>query len=861
MKKYLIFIILILSNLSIHAETIRLSCSPPLSDSKLILKAINYDLYDKIEFSGNQALNSNIPSYEKELGNRQELIGALKRVEALFKSDLEKLSDSELILKAIDSGYYTRIVFVGSQALNPDVPSYEKELGNRQELINLLDIYKNSELKKMCDYNNCPEYLTLFPIQKLSSNTSGLEVEADESEILDGNYLLSGNVEVTSEKLFLSGDNMEVSTSDDTILAKGNVKFQDSLYLISGESLSAEKKNNNITAIATNANYQDYSVGYGANGYTEFIEKTPTYVLLNNSTYSLCPINKSDWLIEASQIKLDTDKNRGVANNALLKFYGVPILYTPKYSWVLSGRGSGFLSPDYSSYRESGKQNSETRLRLPYYFNLAPDRDLLTALTFMSSRGIVYEGKYRQLLNSTSDFEIEAKYLPEDKITNLKRWLIDFSEELDLSNKVNLSSRFYRVSDPKYFEEIDKANNDVKKLTSFLKYSYKDTENNLSLSVLTENEQIVNKGTPAYNRDLEGSFSKIFNANSKMPFQVDLLSTQFSHDDSTKNSGTRTHGDFRISRELNIEYPIVTPHASTSITNYSLKNSPNINRVIFGTGFNIDFTTSNKTNLFGFNVNHKLSPLISYNYRAKKVQGNIPLFDSTDKYDDIISFADLTSGERYTGLDRITNANDINLSLVSSYRKVDALEDDKDLLSMKIAQTYFTDDEVVSDSLNTNYETRKSYSDIVASIDIALNKFSLSSALQYNPKKSEIAKKENTITYNPASKKFISLKFIDDGAEETEKFYGAYPITGSVHVFGGLDRTTSSGKTNSQTTGIAYESCCWAFRLAHFKDDNSSGGYNYTTGMELIFSGLGSSDTNLQNKIENKIPGYLTNLR
>ena len=32
----------------------------------------------------------------------------------------------------------------------------------------------------------------------------------------------------------------------------------------------------------------------------------------------------------------------------------------------------------------------------------------------------------------------------------------------------------------------------------------------------------------------------------------------------------------------------------------------------------------------------------------------------TDKYTDIITFSDLTSGERYTGLDRITNANDIH---------------------------------------------------------------------------------------------------------------------------------------------------------------------------------------------------------
>ena len=180
---------------------------------------------------------------------------------------------------------------------------------------------------------------------------------------------------------------------------------------------------------------------------------------------------------------------------------------------------------------------------------------------------------------------------------------------------------------------------------------------------------------------------------------------------------------------------------------------------------------------------------------------------------------------------------------------------------MKIAQTYYADDEVVSDTANTNYETRLSYSDIAASIDMAVNKFSFSSAAQYNPGKSKIVKKENIITYSPSSKMFVSMSFIDDGSQETEKFYGAYPVTDSIHIFGGLDKTTSTGITNAETTGIAYESCCWAFRLAHFKEDNSSGGYNYGTGMELVLTGLGSTSSPLRDKIENKIPGYSAKLR
>ena len=721
--------------------------------------------------------------------------------------------------------------------------------------------------QNLCD--RCPEYQTIFPVEKFSENTGALDIEADQSEIIEDKYLLSGKVEVNSQNLFLSANDVEVSSTDSSILATGNVKFQDESYLITSDYLSAAREEGNVVATATNANYQDYSAGLrGANGYTEKIEKTPSTVLLINSTYSLCPINQNDWLIDADKIELNLEKNRGVADNATVKFYGVPIFYTPKYSWVLSGRGSGFLTPDYSTYNEPGQTKDSYRLRVPYYLNLAPDRDLLVALTYMSSRRVIYEGKYRQLIaqkispdKQDSIWSIEAKYLPEDKITNLKRWLINFSNELDLNNKTHLSAQFYRVSDSNYFKEIDQTNTSEKALKSSLEISFNDEESELSASLLTENEQVVNTGTASYTKAIEGSISKTLNAETKMPIQLDLVGTKFSHKNVSKESGTRIHGNIGVSRNLDFDYPKITPRASVAITNYSLKNNPDINRTIFGSGLDIDFTTIRPSSIYGYKVNHRISPLITYNYRAKKVQGNIPIFDSTDKYDDIISFSDLTSGERYTGFDRITNANDITLSLESSYRNINALEDDKDVLNLRIAQSFYADDEVVSDIANTDYETRKSYSDIAASIDISLNKFSIGSSAQYNPDKSKIVKKENSLSYSPSSREFISMTFIDEGTSDTEKYYGAYPLSDSIHIFGGVVNTNSSSLTSSETAGIAYESCCWAFRLAHFKDDNSSGGSNYSTGMELVLTGLGSTSSPLKDKIQNRIPGYFANLR
>ena len=97
-----------------------------------------------------------------------------------------------------------------------------------------------------CD--RCPEYQTIFPIEKFSENTEALDIEADQSEIIEDKYLLSGNVEVNSQSLFLSANDVEVSPSNSSLSATGNVKFQDESYLITGDYLSASRDKDNIVA-------------------------------------------------------------------------------------------------------------------------------------------------------------------------------------------------------------------------------------------------------------------------------------------------------------------------------------------------------------------------------------------------------------------------------------------------------------------------------------------------------------------------------------------------------------------------------------------------------------------------------------
>ena len=71
--------------------------------------------------------------------------------------------------------------------------------------------------QKVC--NRCPAYQTIFPVEKFSENIRSFDIEANQSEIYEDKYLLSGDVEINSKNLFLSAKDVEVSSVDSSILA------------------------------------------------------------------------------------------------------------------------------------------------------------------------------------------------------------------------------------------------------------------------------------------------------------------------------------------------------------------------------------------------------------------------------------------------------------------------------------------------------------------------------------------------------------------------------------------------------------------------------------------------------------------
>jgi len=752
--------------------------------------------------------------------------------------------------------------------------------------------------EKICSLNYsdceiCSEDILLFPLNTFSNDSEALEIEADRSEITENeDYLITGNVKIKSTDNFLAADKVTISKNKNTSTASGSVIFQDNEFLLTGDNLRVKKVNKEFLVDVNDASYQE--IKSKANGTALTVNKTNGNAILNQSTYSLCPINKNDWYIRADTIKLDLDNNRAIADNATLLFFGTPIFYVPKYSWITSGRGSGFLSPGLNLYKELGDKSNYFHTVVPYYFNLAPNRDLLIALSYLSSRGAVFGAKYRELISTSNNpeagmFEFESQNLFNDKITGKNRWLIDTSLDLNITEKTNLKLLFNQVSDKDYFLQINRTLLDLTRLKSSLEFSYNnpppinededdedkvirqlkysdlDYANQSSIKILSETEQVVNNGANEFTKPLEVSLEQKIDSKD-LPFKVDFnfSTANFNHKTSTKTTGNRTHAEFELFKKNRIGLLKLDTSTDFGITQYYIKNTNNQNRVIGGFGLGLSLPYYKESSLFGYEVMHKLMPKISYDFKAKKDQKDLPIFDTADTIKNLLTYDSLISGKRYSGLDRIVNENDITISLESDYEDISDYGDGGSLLNFKIAQRFYGDDDAVSiadDSLGNplNYEKRRKYSDIAASLVMEVNDYLVDTKIQFDPKNTSITKKELELTLEPHPRKFISINHSDNGVDSTLGYSGAYPITNQIHLFGGVSKSLTTNIISKQTSGIAFEDCCWSARIAHFKEAYtmlSSTQYDYSTGFELVFKGLGSTDTNLRNHIEKNIPKY-----
>ncbi|MBF0308372.1 MAG: LPS-assembly protein LptD [Magnetococcales bacterium] len=121
--------------------------------------------------------------------------------------------------------------------------------------------------------------------------------------------------------------------------------------------------------------------------------KDRNHAALQGATFTNCECEPAPWYLAADNLDLDYETNQGKVRNATLYMKGVPIAYTPYWQHpVRKVRTSGYLVPDVRYSRSNGLE-----LDIPYYWNIAPDRDATLTFHPTTRRGPMGKVQFRYL--------------------------------------------------------------------------------------------------------------------------------------------------------------------------------------------------------------------------------------------------------------------------------------------------------------------------------------------------------------------------------------------------------------------------------------------------------------------------------
>ncbi|AIR89124.1 LPS-assembly protein LptD [Pseudomonas cremoricolorata] len=265
---------------------------------------------------------------------------------------------------------------------------------------------------------------------------------------------LAGDVVMRQGSMQLQADEANLYQAENRGELKGNVKLRDNGSLVVGDQ--AEIQLDTGEAQVDNAEYVIHKSRIrGSALYAKRAENA--IIRLKDGTYTTCEPGSNAWQIKGNNITLNPATGFGTATNVTLRVKDIPVFYTPYlYFPIDDRRQSGFLPPSFSSSSDTG-----FTLVTPYYFNLAPNYDATLYPRYMTKRGLLMEGEFRYLTES-SEGQLGGAYLNDrdderKRQTDYKdkRWMVNWQHKGGLDERLMTEVNYTDISDPFYFQDLD----------------------------------------------------------------------------------------------------------------------------------------------------------------------------------------------------------------------------------------------------------------------------------------------------------------------------------------------------------------------------------------------------------------------
>jgi LPS-assembly protein len=575
---------------------------------------------------------------------------------------------------------------------------------------------------------------------------------------------------------------------------------------------------------------------------------------LDDVSYTTCPPGSNDWLVEAADIDLDTRSGVGTARGMKLRFQGIPILYAPYLSFPISdARKSGVLTPEIGSTSRSG-----TEIRVPWYWNIAPNYDATITPRLLTDRGLQMQTRFRYLTEAHSG-TIDAEYLNDDSLVGDSRTYVGVDHRSLFRKRWRNEIEFREVSDNQYFEDLggSLSTSTTTHLNRALRFDHHtDT---LSLFAQVQDYQTIDDAIQPIDQPYQ-RLPQILATGYwpdrwlGMDYRLDAEVVNFDRDVGV--TGWRMN--VAPEAQLSIARPgwFITPAVAVDYTSYKLSDTAvgepdSPDRLLPISSVDMGLVLERLMRGNGSQRLQTIEPRILYVHIPFEDQAGLPVFDTITPD---LNLVQLFRKNRFLGVDRIADTDQVSFGVTSRILDVAT---GRELVTGTIGQIrYFSSSNVTLPSAPSFTDES---SDYIAELKFLLfRNLNFDLGHQWSTGTGGTTQSQARLQYRPASNRILNLayRFRRESLEQGDISW-SWPLTSKWNFVGRYNYSFRDRETLEEFYGLEYGSCCWGLRVVSRRFISTRDGTRETTfGLQLVLKGMTSVGTAADKLLERGILGY-----
>lgn len=679
-------------------------------------------------------------------------------------------------------------------------------------------------------------------------------IEADDIQgHQDRDLEARGNARLHSRGKALAGDWLLYQSERDEVDAAGNIRLEQRGDVFEGTRLKL-----NLETEHGFMQQPRFRLGEPAarGDAREFFFVGENRYRVDRGRYTTCGPGQDDWFIRARDLDIDKNTEVGTAREAAIVFRDTPLLYLPWVDFSLGQRRkSGFLSPTFATSAKSGAE-----LAIPYYWNIAPNRDATFTPHALARRGVMLGTELRYLERGYRG-ELRFETLPNDRVANGDdRFAASFRHQ-QTWGPWNLLLNMQKVSDNNYFRDLS---NHVQATSLML------LPRVMTLSrggALGDNGNWSFIGQTQRFQTLQDPLTPITPPYFRLP-QLSLVTTTYGvlHTDinftgsyvdfhhPTLLTGRRVVAYPSISLPLSTPYAFLTPKVGVHHTRYALEANAaglrNANRTVPIVNTEGGLVFERDTSIRGRSFLQTLEPRFQYLYIPTRAQNTLPNFESGVAG---VNFATIFAENQFSGNDRINDANQVALGLDS--RLLDP-QTGIEQARVAIAQRhYFKDQSVTVPGVAPRSGTS---SDVLAALSgrVAPNLIT-EAAIQYDNDASETRKFALAARYQPEFGKAFnaSYRFTRNVLENVD-VSTQWPVAAGWTTLARMNYSIKDKRITEGLAGFEYNGGCWVVRFVSYTVAVGTGNASPSVFLQLELNGVTKVGSNPLDVLRQNIAGY-----